>query len=97
MSEFRRPVEIWSRRLPENEGKKPSGFYSKIEIFPSHYWARHWEPGSDLFHPKMPLQSEARKEAWETRFRIRVNGKWVGEQAKYETYTKQQIFDRYFA
>jgi len=97
MSEFRKPVEIWVRRLPENEGKKSDRFCIKIEIFPAHYWARHWEPGSDLFYPKMPLQSEARKAAWEARFRIRVNGRWIGDQAKYETYTIQQIFERYFA
>lgn len=97
MSELRKPLEIWTRRLPESYGKKEGDFCTvRIEIFPAHYWGRHWEPGSELFSPKLPLQGKARKDYWETRFRIRVNGKWSGTRAKYVTYTKEQIRERFF-
>lgn len=97
MSEYRTPAEIWIKRLPEKDGKKPGVFCSlKIELFPAHYWAEHWEPGSDLFSPKPPLQSEARKQYWTSRYRIRVNGKWVGDKAKYVTFDKLAIRERYF-
>jgi len=49
-----------------------------------------------LFSPKLPLQSEARKYYWENQFRVRVNGKWMGTRAKYVTYTKAQVLERYF-
>lgn len=97
MSEYRQPAEIWTRRLPQNEGKKTSEKCSqKIELFPAHYWAENWEPGSTLFSPKLPLQSMARKIFWETHYRIRVNGVWIGKKAKYVTYTKEQIREMYF-
>lgn len=97
MSDYRKPVEIWTKRLPQNEGKKTGENCNlKIELFPSHFWAKHWEPGSELFSPKLPLQSQARKEYWIKRFRIRVNGVWIGSRAKYVTYTKEMIRERYF-
>lgn len=98
MSEYRNPAEVWIKRLPKNEGKKALGFCTtKIELFPAHYWAEHWEPGSDLFSPKLPLQSEARKAHWESHFRVRVNGKWMGKRAKYVTYTKAQVLEKFFS
>lgn len=97
MSEYRSPTEIWTRRLPQIDGKKtPKNCNQKIELFPAHYWAENWQPGSKLFSPRLPLQSMARKIFWETHFRIRVNGAWVGEAAKYVVYTKDQIRAMYF-
>jgi len=97
MSEHRQPTEIWIKRLPQNEGKKALDSCSlKIEIFPAHYWAMKWEPCSSLWFPKPPLNILARKEYWETRLRVRVNGKWLGTRAKYVTFTKEQIRERYF-
>jgi hypothetical protein len=77
--------------------KTPKKCNQKIELFPAHYWAENWEPGSTLFSPRLPLQSAARKEFWETHYRIRVNGSWVGRKAKYEIYTKEQIAKKFFA
>lgn len=99
MSDFRKPVETWVRRLPQNVGKKsPENCTIKIEIFPAHYWAFSWEPGSADFYPKVPLQSEAKQRYWETRYRIRVNGAWWCGRAKARivTYTREEIFQRYF-
>jgi hypothetical protein len=42
------------------------------------------------------LHGERRKEYWLTRFRVRVNGKWMGDRAKYVTFTKEQILEKYF-
>jgi hypothetical protein len=97
MSDYRKPTEIWLKRLPKNEGKKVGENCNlKVELFPAFYWSKHWEPGSDLFSPRLPLQGEARKEYWSKRYRIRVNGKWEGSRAKYVTYTKAMIRERYF-
>lgn len=97
MSEIRRPAEIWMRRLPGNDGKKAGENCTlKIELFPAHYWREHWEPASVLWSPKLPLKSESRREYWTSRYRIRVNGVWVGTRAKYVTYSKEQIRERYF-
>jgi len=52
-----------------------------------------WEPGSDLFYPRPPLHSDARKEFWETHFRVRENGAWLGKTTKYVFFTKAQIAD----
>jgi len=97
MSEYRNPVEVWIRRLPDNDGKKPhKKLQQKIELFPAHYWAMAWEPGSSMFFPKLPLHGGERKVFWESNYRIRVNGKWVGEEAKYRFYHKTQIGQMYF-
>jgi hypothetical protein len=97
MSDHRKPVEIWLKRLPQSEGKKvDENCNLKVELFPSHYWAQNWEPASKLFFPKLPLQSKARQEYWLKRFRVRVNGVWAGSQAKYVTFTKEMIRERYF-
>jgi len=97
MSERRPSSEIWIKRLPQNEGKKAGDFCTlKIELFPARFWALKWEPSSTLFYPKPSIQSEKRSEYWLTRFRVRVNGKWLGDRAKYVTYTKEQILERYF-
>ena len=83
--------------MPQGEGKKASGLIAiKIELFPAYFWAEHWEPASSLFSPKLPLQSEARRDYWTSRYRIRVNGKWVGDRAKYVTFDKVAIRERYF-
>jgi hypothetical protein len=97
MSERRQSIEIWTLRLPQNRGKKPGVFSTtKIELFPSHYWAEHWEPGSKLFSPRLPLRSISRKEYWETRYRVRVDGRWLGTKAKYVTYTRDEVIEKYF-
>jgi hypothetical protein len=97
MSEHRQPVEVWIRRLPEKEGKKsPDSCTLKIELFPARYWALKWEPCSSLFSPKPSLNSLTRKEYWLSRYRVRVNGKWLGGRAKYVTYTKEQVLELYF-
>lgn len=97
MGEIRTPVEIWTRRLLESDGKKAGDFRTqKVELFPAFFWAEHWEPGSELFAPRLPLQTRARKEYWLSRYRIRVNGRWVGTRAKYVTFTRDEILGRYF-
>lgn len=84
--------------MPENEGKKQGKNCTvKVELFPAHYWGKCWSPENNgIFSPKLPLQNEARREYWLSRYRIRVNGKWVGTRAKYVTYSKAQIRERYF-
>ncbi len=97
MGEHRKPSEVWFRRLPKKMGKKPpKNDTIRIELFPAYLWARHWEPGSSLFSPKLPLHSVSRRDYWVSRFRIRVNGKWIGSRAKFVTYTKEMIRERYF-
>lgn len=97
MNEQRKPTETWFKRLPVKVGQKASRKCNlKIELFPLYLWGRWWSPGCHLFSPKLPLRSEDRIEFWQIRYRIRVNGKWVGSRAKYVSYTKQMILDRYF-
>jgi hypothetical protein len=97
MNEQRKPSETWFKRLPRKVGQKASRKCNlKIELFPVYLWGRWWSPGSSLFSPRLPLRTEDRLEFWQTRYRIRVNGKWVGSRAKYVGYTKQQIRERYF-
>jgi hypothetical protein len=98
MSETRLPAEIWTKRVPVNDGKKSGDFRTvKIELFPAGLWRFHWEPCSPAFFPKVPLQTEARLDYWRSRYRIRVNGRFVRARAKYETFTKAQIRARYFS
>ena len=97
MSEHRKPSEIW-KRLPGFPGTKQGKKY-KIELFPAHYWAHEWEPGSNTFSPKPPLNSAARKIWWETHYRIRVNGVFVGSCTKGEMQflTREDVLNIYFS
>lgn len=98
MSEHRQPTEIWSISLPQSSGTKQrkNCKVKKIELFPAHYWAMYWEPGSTKFYPKMPLRSESRKLFWERHYRIRVDGLWRGVGAKYVFATREEIFNEFF-
>ncbi|MFA7174797.1 MAG: hypothetical protein WC340_15585 [Kiritimatiellia bacterium] len=95
MSELRKPVEIIKLFLPVNAGKK-TGFSCtlRVELYPASCWRNRWEPCSTLFYPKVPLKTSLRRNYWETRYRIRVNGRWRCNHAKYETFTREEILEK---
>ncbi len=97
MSDHRKPVDVWYKRLPQKRGTKKRKFrLLKIELVPACEWKSLWEPCSTLFIPKVPLRYDSMNEYWETRFRIRVDGKWVGPNGQYRMFTKVMIRERYF-
>lgn len=91
MAELRKKIETIDIEVHENGGKKQT----KIELFPAHRWSSIWQPGSRLFSPRLPLQSEARKEYWETRYRARINGVWHVSAVQYLMLTRDEIIDRF--
>ncbi len=97
MSEIRQPAEIWQIILPRNKGKKVAkNCRLRIELFPASLWRWNWHLLSRLFYPKVPNSLSARKEYWgKERYRLRINGRWVQEKAKYQFFTKEQIVNRY--
>jgi hypothetical protein len=95
MSDHRRPIVAFSRRLAGNNGKKTGGF-CRIEIFPAKDFALLWEPSGKGFSPKPPLLDSSRKIFWEGRYRIRVDGRWLVDGAKYTLFTREEILDRFF-
>jgi hypothetical protein len=97
MSEHRKPIEFWSKSLPQKQGtKKRKKRLFEIELVPAFLWRGLWEPRSKLFIPQVPLRHEDMTEYWTTRFRIRVKGRWVGPAGRLKMFTKQQIRERYF-
>ncbi len=97
MSEIRQPAEIWQIILPKNKGKKVAkNCRLRIELFPASLWRWNWHLLSRLFYPKVPNSLSTRKEYWQKeRYRLRINGRWVQEKAKYQFFTKEQIVNRY--
>ncbi len=97
MSEIRLPAEIWQIILPKNKGKKVAkNSRLRIELFPAKLWKEHWRPLTQLFYPRVPLNTIERKNYWERDlYRLRVNGCWIQEKAKFHFYTKKQIVDKF--
>lgn len=91
MSETRLPDEVLTHKMLENRGKKQGGIYIKYELFSAVQFAKKWDPMEDSFYPKPPLQGSARMIFWARHFRVRVNGKWLSDAAKYTLYTKDEI------
>lgn len=91
MSETRTPDEIFLHRLPENNGKKSGKNCIKYELFQAKQWALDWCPCDRKFFPRPSLESIARKKYWEQMYRLRINGKWHGQEAKYRFYTREEI------
>lgn len=97
MAEKKIPCEVWKRELPHKQGNKTGKYCAlKIELFPAHYWADRWQPGSTRFIPKLPLRTSDRTQYYESRFRIRVNGAWVTDRgAKYRMFKRATIARMY--
>ncbi len=97
MSEIRQPAEIWQIILLKNRGKKNAKKCRlRIELFPAQLWREHWQPLTKLFFPRVPLQTVNRLQYWKKeRYRLRINGRWMQEKAKYQFFTKEQIVNRY--
>ncbi len=91
MSETRRPYESFSHRLPENDGKKEVQKCIKYELFAAKEWALVWSPGDRRFCPPLPSPGLARKEFWETRIRVRINGCWYGAKGQYLFLTRAEF------
>ena len=86
MSEKREPIETWKRTT--------NGKTTKIELFPAHYFAEKWEPGSRLFTPRPPCKTETRIKYWESMFRVRVDGVWFCK-CKYTMMNREQIAHKF--
>ncbi len=97
MSEVRQPTEIWQIILPKKQGKKVAKNYRlRIELFPARLWKAHCKPSTTLFHPVVPMHTARRIQFWEKEhYRLRINGCWFREKAKFQFFTKEQIIDRY--
>lgn len=91
MAEQRGKTETIDIYMQVKGGKK----LTKIELFPAHLWSNLWYPGSRSFSPRLPLQSEARKEYWETRYRARINGVWHVGAVQYRMLTRDEIIDKF--
>lgn len=89
MSEIRIPDEVILRN---NQGKI-SPKTCKYELFQATQFAWRWTPlQRGKFHPSPPLNTERRQEFWLSRYRVRLNGRWVGD-SKYTLFSREQIAD----
>lgn len=79
------------RRLAVKVGTKTT----KIELFPASEWRYLWEPGSNKFFPKVPLQTQKRQEYFSERYRVRLDDSWVVEGAQYRMFTREEIVERW--
>jgi len=96
MSETRTPEIIWEVSLPGCKGKKQL----KIELFPASLWREYAMRIKDRkrFSPKIPSLPDAMNEYYATRYRIRVNGRFVlGPKKTFLTFSKEEIFQKYMA
>ena len=86
MSDARRPLIIWTFRNANRDGKKTLRF----ELFPASRWSFHYDPvNRTKMFPKPPLTD--RRDYWRNMYRIRANGKWMGEKGfKYSFYSIAQ-------
>jgi hypothetical protein len=97
MSDHRKPIASFTKRVAENQGNKTCIKSIKIEIFPAYFFSDAWEPGSNSFVPKPPLKSSSRKKYWEMNFRVRVDGSWYPDGDKYNMFTKKNIMLRWLS
>ncbi|MGD9949885.1 MAG: hypothetical protein AB7U29_15600 [Desulfobulbus sp.] len=72
MSEIRMPDIVWRWGNAATEGKKPL----RIELFRAELWKSSWNPFKKTMHPHPPLGS---REYWQKYFRLRVDGRWHGQ------------------
>lgn len=97
MSDHRKHTLVWTQSVPRKRGtKKQKKDSFRIELCPASLWEDLWEPCSTLFVPKVPLRLDDRRDYWDSRYRIRVNGKLVGSTGRYQMFTKAEIRERYF-
>lgn len=90
MSEERTPVMVITVKVPKSHGNKTL----KIELFAASDFQNQWNPYQGWkFHPTVPGMRSPRDVYFMERFRLRINGKWFSKKAKYQTFTKQEIFD----
>jgi hypothetical protein len=90
MSEARKPDMILHKKLPPYDGKK-HGDSSVVWLYRGTQFARKWTPISREFSPKVPLVNSMRKTYWETRYRVKIDGKWHMPNAKYELLTLPEV------
>lgn len=96
MSDKRRPCERWKlQTIAAYEDKKEQ---TVVELFPARMFADKWEPGSkDFIKGKPAMHNQKRKEFWEgDNYRVRVNGSWLSPKARYQFFSKQELFRRVF-
>ena len=91
MSETRKPDIIWRMYLPQSSGKKLCKICAKFELYLARQFALNWRPGSCLFSPYPPLNTDDRQQYWESRYRVRINGQWYSDTAKYQLLTLSEI------
>lgn len=96
MSEFRRPDEIIIHRLPGFAGKKQGENCHKYELFDAVHWALDWTPWDKNYFPAPPLHGLSRRDFWLQMYRVRKDGKWLGDEAKYRFYSRREIADMVF-
>lgn len=97
MSDHRKRVETWYKSLPPKLGKKVTKKRElKVELYPIYLWAKYWEPSNKFFSPKLPMHSVKRLKYWATRYRVKVNGRWLKEEAKFQSFTKAELRYRFF-
>lgn len=94
MSEVRRPTIIYTRkRFDDSSGKKQLKIDQKVELYPATFWSHKWHPGSQMFAPRPPLKTRDRRDFWLTRFRVKMNGKWVGPDDVINLFTEKAARD----
>ena len=95
MSEYRKPTAAFTIRNAKEGGKKTTESCKLIEIFKAELFKSKWGPSSSLVSPKIPLHSGSRREMIDTLYRVRIDGKWYRNEAKYTLLTQGQIIDKW--
>lgn len=94
MSDHRQPIAVFSCKFAGKDGKK-TGEKRLIEIFAAKDFARAWEPTGKAFSPRPPLRDSDRIVFWQTYYRVRLNGKWLADGARYTLFTREELIARF--
>jgi hypothetical protein len=90
MSDSCRPFAVFRRRLLENDGNN-LGKSCRFELFTAKTWSLVWSPGDRRFFPALSSDTLARNEFWETRIRVRIDGRWYRPQGKYQFLARDEL------
>ena len=67
----------------------------KIELYPAGFFREKFSIyDRERWFPKPSFQSVARDRYFKTRYRVKVDGKWFGEKAKYTMYDMDEVYHK---
>jgi hypothetical protein len=67
----------------------------RIELYPAYLFREKFDIyDRSRWSPKPSFQSVARERYFNTRYRVKLDGKWFGEKAKYTMFDLDQVYQK---